>query len=398
MERSIANSTVRQRSAWTGFAAMCAAALLVPSGAAGAEDQRDAITSLKDAYTRNRQSFTAVDCEFTWRRGIAESLPDALAGMISTSLPAQHGRWVVDGQNEMYELRCDPELNQQVGQAKRNFAERGIKTSTGWLIPVPCAESYYLKSEAYSLSYGSLTLAANLFPKPELDPGGIRVTPFNLDIMGGNEASSPTRYLDDCLNGRFESSVAGMQPIDGNEYLIVSLGPGLRMTYGFDPQRGHLLAYYSASDANTGEKLFEMHVTDARACAGGRWFPTRTVLVSNPNPGAPFDVRELQVVKLDVDSPPAPDAFQLDLAAGTQVNLPNHAGQLTNLNEAQSVGLADLPVLHARCLEWEQRYLAAERWRAAIPVLIVLGAVAIAAVGLRLVRRYWLPMIRWSTR
>ncbi|MEQ8853229.1 hypothetical protein [Gimesia sp.] len=325
----------------------------------------DILGVLAVGYTRNRESFPVFDCRFEWRDAKAATIEDALAGkFISEAKPLQ-GHWLVDEENVRYELMCTPEMRKEAEDATENpqITEQNEKFE----IPIPCADNLYLRNKSYLLSYGPLTLAANLFGPSDPRTSGVRITPFNPDIMGTEERSSPDRFLRACLSGRFVGHFDGTEKINGVDVLAVTIGerPGpdgklVGHKYGFDPDRGHLPVYISDRSPQSGKLLYEAYITEAREFSGERWFPTRVVLILAPESEPPYQLKELKVSKLDVDLKPSIDRFNLELASGTQVNVIGRT-EWTFLKEDESFTVNDLPALHQRCIAYGQAFLEREK-------------------------------------
>jgi hypothetical protein len=326
--------------------------LLVLCVSLNADDRdRQALGFLKEGYLRNRESFTTIDCEFEWRKGKAATRNDAFECRFIGEPTVQTGHWLVDGPLVRYELLCSPALVQET----QRIMDKALKTGTN-NVSIPCSDKYFLRSDAYSLNYGPVVLAANLFTKTDQDPDGIRITPFNPDCLGPDEYSSPARSIDAALGGRYEGQFLGSERLGGDEMLVVGLGPGLRQKFGFDPKRGYLMVYASDTDPNSGKRYYEVKVLEAKECPGGHWFPMRIVSVLSPDTSSPFAIRELKVLNLAVDAKPPRDSFQLQLPPGVQVNCIGRMEWL-NIREATTITPQDLPALHERMKEVGEKYL-----------------------------------------
>lgn len=345
-------------------ALMFTAILTTPASAGDAE--RNAIGVLAEGYARNREAFPFIDCRFDWMRAKAPTVDDALKGKFIGDSLVRHGHWLVSGPNVRYEVLCDPAVTAANMSALREDWQRLRKSEKGaetkFALPVNCMDRLILRSDAYSLKYGPFVHAANLFSKTDQDGEGIRYTPFNIDILGPDESSNPGRYLRDCLNGRFQGRFLGTPQINGVDVLVVTVGgtPGptgepVGPKFGFDPKRGYLPVYISDTSPESGKRWYEAHITEARQCTNDRWFPTRVVKIISPDTGAPYEVEQITVLDLDVDSEPSADRFQLELAAGTQVNVIERT-EWTNLRHAETFRPEDLAALHERCIRTAKGY------------------------------------------
>ena len=135
------------------------------------------------------------------------------------------------------------------------------------------SDQLYLEGSSHIMTVGPQMSVANLHLPAAKSRVGIRKTPFNVDIMGCDETSSPSRYLNDCLAGRagMESHFLGTERVNGVELLMVSIRckgfPDIK--YGFDPKRGYLLAYYAWTDDKTGKKSSEVFLARGEAMFQG---------------------------------------------------------------------------------------------------------------------------------
>ena len=335
--------------------------VLAFSGSAAPENaDRDALGVLAEGYSRNRESFDAIDCRFDYAQGKAATIENALAGRFTERFVKQRGHWLVNGRAVLYQLLCAPELREETERIKREDIDRRKSRASGSATPseylkVPCLDSEFLRNDSYSLHYAASIRAGNLFSKTDQDGNGIRITPFNVDFLAADEYSNPARYIAEALAGQWDAKFDGTKRINGVDTLVARIGAKLEVTFGFDPARNFLLVYSSYAGAKPGQRYYEAYVTAARECSGGRWFPMRTVLVRNPDRGPPFHVREVTVVEVDVDSTPRADRFRLEVPTGVQVSNVGHVEWIT-LDHPENVGINDLSLLHQRCVEHGREY------------------------------------------
>ena len=333
--------------------------LLVALAVQADDSNQDAIGVMAEGYSRNRESFPVINCRFTFVRGQADSLEDALSGNLGEERITQTGHWLVDGSSVRYELLCDPAMNEET------FRRMEAHTpADGPSIAVPCSDLFYLRSNEYSLRYSPMNLSANLFGVGDADAGGIRVTPFNIDVMGADEYSNPARYLRDCLDGRFQGHFEGSERIGEADVLVVSIeeraGPDGTMVghkYALDPNRGYLPVRISDTSPRSGKRFYSVHLLQAQEFSGDRWFPTDVVKVISPDTDPPFDVDRIQVEQLDVDRNVNADEFTLPLASETQVNVLRRM-EWTYVTDSEAVHIDDLPALHERCVANGAAYVA----------------------------------------
>lgn len=365
--------------------------LTVSAAFADVAKDRQPIGVLRQGYLTNRESFPLIDCNFEWREGKAATRQDALDGKWTGKTKTQLGHWLVDGSFVHYKLLCSPELVQETERLMREGLkknESGAKTTAPTSVSIPCADRIFLRSDAYSLRYGPTNLSANLFSKTDRDPEGIRVTPFNPDCLGPDEYSSPARYMEEALNSRMKAKFGGTEKINGIEALVASFADGDRQKFGFDPKRGYLMVYASDTDLSSGKRYYEVNVLEARECSGGRWFPMRLVTILNPDSAGPYDVRELKVTRLDVDTKPSADKFRVTLPEGVQVSVIGRM-EWMNITEPKSVTPQDLPGLQVRAKEVGDSYLAGQSAEAQVGgkssgrryIYVALGASLVFVLG-----------------
>ncbi len=370
-----------------------------------AADERDALGVMAQGYLSNREAFQWIRCRFRMIRGRAASVEEALKGNISNPIEYR-GLWLVDGPNVRYELVCDPAVlepalkklktgDREEGPQVKEPEKRGRRRVTASL---PCSSEYCLKNESYSLGYSPLIAGGNLHPKDSPNRGGIRVTPFSMDVMGPDEMSGPANVLQDCVRGKFFGRFDGREEVRGVEVLVASAGKTeatLRLKYYLDPNRGFLPIYLWDTNPTTGRKLCEAYITDIKECSHGRWFPERSVVVFGVGATPPFKTQEIKVLELDVDNRPSKRDFYLDLPAGTQISIPTRS-QWVTFAQDERVGLDDLQRLHQRCIEYPKTLnglpgaeqpsglRTALRWTLSVGTLLIVGFVVFMIVRSRL--------------
>jgi hypothetical protein len=264
----------------------------------------------------------------------------------------------------------------------------------------------------YRMSYAEDGQVANIYP------GGIREgeygiehSPFDMGVMARNEYSSPYRYLQYCIQGRFSGKYEGTQEINGQQLEIVTFstktsGNQPSMKFGFDPKQGFLATYISDYDDRTHEPTYEAFILETKQCSGDRFFPVKSVVVYRElehfriNDGK-YWVDSFEVTELDVDTPPDSNLIQIELPKGTQVTAPSFKSQWMNVEEeAILVTPQEIEQLHQNCIAYGKAYLARRQnpfsnftepnltrgmWIKAI--LIVVGLILIVIGGRGIIRR-----------
>ncbi|MBA3313510.1 MAG: hypothetical protein H0T47_09520 [Planctomycetaceae bacterium] len=224
--------------------------------------------------------------------------------------------------------------------------------------------------------------------------------------MGSNEASSPARYLRDCLTGRFIGEYLGAVGAGSSELSVGVKSDRFRHHFIFDPDRSYMLTGASTTDVKTNRRLYQVRVLEAKECSGSRWLPIRAVKVQNPEAAGSFIAFEMAVQEYDAEYH-APDSdFELSIPPDTQINVPAQmAWTRTDKEQAEQFGPADLKALHERCVSHGEQYL--ERQKAAAkaaaesqppntPVTakafflwVNLAALAVAAAGIIVYATWW---------
>jgi hypothetical protein len=353
---------------------LLAGAPLRVAGAQPASRDRDAIGVAAEGYQANREAFSSIRCRHVVTKTSTRSVEDALRGSFVGDPLVFDCLWLVHGAKVRYEKVCRsapkdlaPLIEAARKEQDRTQADSGGAKSKKFSFSVPCANSGVLRNGSYGLAYTPDTAqGANLFPPDQEDGYGVRMTPFDMDIMGGDETGNPARVLKDCLEGRYSGSFDGTEKVLGVDALAFTarftsdLGkpPSIgKVAYRllFDPRRGYLPIHMSGGDWETGEKRYETYMTHVRACSRDRWFPERCVVVSGFSGKGPHSCTEVKVVELDVDNPPPDEEFCTVLGAGASVSVRNRREFFT-LQADEKVMATDLERLHQRCIEGGKKY------------------------------------------
>ncbi|MBX9655747.1 hypothetical protein K2Y11_19190 [bacterium] len=225
----------------------------------------------------------------------------AIEGRSTPPVDQHRGRWIVDGNKEWYSLIPLPNPD-------------SIPPEGG--VCVLENDNHVLLGEDLAVTYTKKQRVVNVFDSR--DKGfGIRVSPFNVDLMGRNEYSNPSRYLNDCLSGRFTGHYLGEQVIQGMNCVVVKVDTPIGVvTFGFDPTKNFALRY-QADDRRDAGRIYEVFITDYQP-VGEAWFPFRTVVVLRPGNGA-VEVNEIKVTLLDTDTAIKDEEFRFDIDANTNI-------------------------------------------------------------------------------
>jgi hypothetical protein len=346
------------------------ACLCVAASARADDDANETLRMVEKAYTQNRESFEFLDTECILEEGKAESIEAAIAGKWKSVDFRRIARWTFDGDNEKYTFTADPRETAANEEAIRKDIEASRKGVRGKVdengfgtltLPARCSDRVFLRRDGYSLKSGSLIQSANLLHDVS-DGEGIRTTPFNMDVFGPDERSSPGRYIRDSLRGRWPCDLERERTINGVKLIVASVrcstttdGKTCGPVFGFDPTRGYLPAYASLAFPRTGEVVFEVHMTQARQFPDGRWMPMELVKVHAPGRAAPFRVERLRVENVEVEKRPDADLFVTNIRAGVQISAPGKQQWLT-LKADEQFRPEDLPSIEQRMIENVKKY------------------------------------------
>ena len=152
-----------------------------------------------------------------------------------------------------------------------------------------------------------------------------------MGIMGPEEVLNPGRQIKGYLKQEPDRvKYLGTKKVDGVECMVVQLRPIVEpherlVEYYFDPRRGFLPILIKETDTSNGKVSRLAKILDVKHCSNDRWFPMKSVLMDDPEQN-PFRVDRYEVLELDADDRPADDLFFLDLAKGTEVNIPGKQG------------------------------------------------------------------------
>jgi len=316
------------------------------------KSSEDAVRVLLAGYSENRDSFPVIDCRFEYvSGGSAASIDNALQRQVEGKIKPRDGHWLVSGHNVLYSLLCKPETSAENAERIADFVRPSKTKDKDAELSLDCDDRLYLRSEGYSLRYGPLIQAANIFTTFDTDGEGIRITPFNIDVHGSDEYANPGRNLRDALSGNLDYRYIGVESFNGISGVFVELGNNLtRKKIGFDPAKGYLPVYGSQTNGKTGQVEFEIFVIKSQECSGGRWFPMEIVKIERPKGEPPFRTEWITVTSLDVDHEPPESNFQIELQNGTQVNVPGRF-EWTTLKADETFKSSDLASLNQRCID-----------------------------------------------
>ncbi len=290
---------------------------------------------ISEGYLSNREAFGFLTCRFDVTIGKAASIGDAVEGRLFDRATSQN-IWIANGQKTRFETACDPELLE-----KEVKAQAGRRTGIATFMP-----QKYLDSGSMQLNYSPFVGVACV-NGPISPSRGIELTPFDMGVMGQNERFSPGRILamDWKKKGLFLSCEA-QKMIASRSLTVISLRKTEKdwfYKFFFDTGRGFLPIQHWERKSDGSGLEFKLFITSVKECAGSRWFPTRSVLIWDPdNSTKPLRVREIVVRELDAEKPPQDSEFAIELRKGTFINDGVKAKTQFALEKTEMIALTDL--------------------------------------------------------
>jgi hypothetical protein len=333
----------------------------------GYGSDQDVFSVFSEGYKKNRDSFTNVNCKFlVTQHAQAETIPEALEykWQITSNTVIRDGILLVKEGNTRFELKCRSDIKKFAEYELKKIKNQSDQTNDNnkRYIVIPCSDVFVISSnDLFRLTYSTINETVNIFPKGvEEGTYGVEYSPFDMGIMARNEYSSPYRYLQDCIRGRFVGHYEGMQEINGQQLEIVTFSTKdsnnhPRMKFGFDPKKGFLATYIVDYNDRTHTPIYEAFITEMKHCSGDRYFPMRSVVVFPEN--GKFRVSSIEVTALDVDTPLDPNLLCFEIPKGAQVNVPSFDNQWMDAEETILVTPQKIEKLHQNCIAYGKAYL-----------------------------------------
>lgn len=344
------------------------------SPAAGAEDERTVLRAIAEGYLHNRESFPQFTCRYRIAKGRAASYEQAVDGDLANPVTADI-LWVVSGDKERHSVSTND-------AALRENAARSVQADGSTVVVVPIASEDYLTDGRRQFRHSSGL--ANLFGVGSSDHR-LSTNPFSMGVMGEGESRTPAALIQQKLNEPNPCRLRGRESVLGYGALVVEIPSrdGTQvLTYYLDPERGYLPI---RKDAETrGQVESRTMITEARDCGDDRWFPMRSVRITNPEGEPPYYVQLIDVLELDVESVPDEDLFAVELPAGTRVVDRSDPKSQFESEEPMSVDLNDLQGIElaaARQARGETPNVEQASESSLLLVLLAAAAVLIAGVS-----------------
>jgi hypothetical protein len=317
--------------------------------------------------------------KFTWRAK-ADSIQQAFDYKyeITPNTVVHDGKLISKDRNIYFELKSPQEYREKQEKARQQDTRETDTTVTSYgtqlrfvIIPLPSMDRNYLVSKdldilGYSQNKNE-SVVNILLNGVEEGHFGIEYSPFDMGVMARNEYSSPHRYLQGCIQGKFSGKYEGTQEINGQQLEIVTFSTKdsnnhPAMKFGFDPKQGFLATYIIDYDNETHIPIYEAFITETKLCSGGRYFPMRSVVVWRENDryrvnDGKYKVDSFEVTELDVDTPPDSNLLQIELPKGTRVVAQSGENQWMNTDKTIIVTPQKIKKLQKQCVAYGKAYL-----------------------------------------
>jgi hypothetical protein len=328
-------------SGWPVICRLLAAICLLSAAecAWAGDDGDDRIRTCAEGWRRNRESFHFATAKLRVTSGLVKSIEDAKAGKFTSD--GVHdpvitiANWFYDGT-----LFCCIESCSGMTDI---VTQPDGKRSRG-----PCWSKLHLSDGIYRMQVFVEPKAGGIGDsrKSRYADWGYDNSPFSMAMMGGNEYHNPYHEIVQARAKQLSVKFQGQLDVQGrlDEVVTVDQGPnGLLTRYYFDPKRGYLLSRIDCvSNSKQGPEITGLMV-DARPCSRGRWFPTRVVQSQGRYLSTKLlGVWLIEVLELDVDHPPKPEAFALDLQRGLLISASEQPAAHFRLNAERHVAVKDL--------------------------------------------------------
>jgi hypothetical protein len=304
---------------------ICTVALGLTIHAAGQTVGTDAALAAAEGWKAHRDSFDRWQCRYqaTWgelHSPVAATVEAHAAQQVLSLSSIEEYRSVKEGSWNWTRKNC-------LLAPKSSRSMSGPGGGGGF---VSCTPREFLWSDLAGLDRSrpdddrARLLSTDQFP----DGWGPAETPFSMGMMGSNECRSPYVAIHEALRlGR--CTFEGEQDWGGRRCLVVRISLANErelFRYFLDVERGFLAARIDYCVKGPGEHEHcrtRGVLTDAIACSDGRFFPRRSVRVSEPDapPGQVRSVLVVETLELETDGRPPRESFQLLLPAGCRIQL-----------------------------------------------------------------------------
>jgi hypothetical protein len=265
--------------------------------------------------------------------GQVVNFDEAIAGKLRNSVSCETLQ-VRDGDQEM--MDCDAGSPPSAKNAVRGKdGRRYVSARFGSL-------RFLANTQHGEIRYSPALKAVNLRPVEKAHGSSVG-SPFS----HGFHARSGRTYLETRTSDptKFTMIPEGPRIIDG--WTAINIGiqwtsqrDTVLSTYSLDPEHGYLPRRVIT---RVNGKVYARHeITRFRECSKSRWFPDEIVYVTHQNESAPYPATIFRVTELEVDRPPQPSDFTIDVPAGTQVCGCEPSDGVYYLKQDEKINISDL--------------------------------------------------------
>lgn len=295
------------------------------------------LRAMAEAYLHNRESFPFFTCSFVVSSGGARNEEEARLRGPTGAVTRRSGIWVVDGDKVRYELL-------PVGRLKIE----GAGGDGAFSVTLP--PEIYLANGPAGLKADLVMNGGILYSRDKVPSRPPSLTPWDFaDLHGTGEDYTFGRLIAE-YSGRpdvYQFSLRGPEELRGKRVVRVDVHSGdVFNVFFLDPKRAYLpVEIWCPVKGQPDIKVFVTHV---RACSNARWFPERCVVVWLPPreyKDAGVTVRELRVTELDVDRPPAEEAFAVTTPHRLQLHDGSNPNSGIQIQAGRTIHVRDLPSL-----------------------------------------------------
>ncbi len=299
----------RRRFTWTLYRSTCVAAILGAGTCAAATNDRSELDPIKDGYRANIAVFTKYRCRFRFAIRSADTEADALAGKWNSRGPQEAVEATLYVKDDMLALRMEIRNDELVHK---------IQKHDSLITPINIA-----RKGGYAIDHDALVNNAIVHSPQHFDLN-VRFHPFNL--AQDSERLDPAGAIEWFEARNFEGAELIVEkdvPNEGRRWtrLTTKAAVNSHDTYFYlDPERGFLPFLTVMEPKVFKGPPWRMHLLDVRHDAGG-YFPMHAILVIPrvPKTGGPdVEVREMQVLELDLKYEPTDKDLMIELPKYTQ--------------------------------------------------------------------------------
>jgi hypothetical protein len=304
----------------------------------------DNLRLLAEGFSINRDAFPFLTCRFQHLEGTAVDLEAALRGELTNPIVSDL-LWIVNGAKVKHQITCA--APQDIADEKEVSGKPGMRSDL-------CSAKGVLYDGKHVFRWSGIANAANIYARETAVPE-IFETPFGMGIMGPDDKNNTANVLRRCIAGELYAVFDGPEVVGGLQLTRIRLGPTkdrLVATEWIDSKRGFLPVRIETRVSPKGSMLYLAIVKKVKECSNGRWFPTYSIVVDNPErETGQLRTQVFKVVDLDVDNEPKNEVFFIDVSAGAQISEQSANGSpaFFTLGKDERISVNDLGNVLERC-------------------------------------------------